>query len=314
MELFDIIVLGGGPAGLSAAVYGGRALLKVAVIEKSIVGGQIILTNEIENYPGVIEEESGASLMQRFEAGARNFGATFIYDSIERIDIDGDIKKIYGANGEYHAKAIVIASGASPRRLRVPGEDDYTGRGVSFCATCDGAFFRGKDVFVVGGGDSAVEEAGYLTRFARRVTVIHRRDALRAAKNIQKKAFANEKIHFLWDTIVTSIVGDHILRELHVENVKTKEKSILKSEIVDDNIGFFIFIGREPSNELFRDVVELDADGFVITDENMQTNIDGVFAAGDIRKKLLRQVVTAAADGAIAAVAASKYIEEKFEE
>jgi len=310
MSDFDVIILGGGPAGLAAAIYAGRALLKAAVIERSVLGGQILLTNEIANYPGAVSEESGYSLMERFEKSAKDFGAAFIYDTIEKLELEGEIKTLYGQNGQYRAKAVILSTGASPRKLGVPGEERFIGKGVSYCATCDGAFFKNKDVFVVGGGDAAVEEAAYLTRFARKVTLIHRRDELRASKQIQERAFGNEKMEFLWDTVVLELCGENLLSGIKVKNVKTGEESLLGSSVEGENIGFFVFVGIEPNNALFADEVNLDELGFVVTDEEMKTRAPGVYAAGDIRKKSLRQVVTAAADGAIAAAAAAKLLEE----
>ena len=313
MEIYDTLILGGGPAGLSAAIYAGRALLKTAVIEGMVPGGQILLTNDIVNYPGAVEQESGYSLTQRFESAAKNFGAVFINDMAESLDLADGIKKIQGQNGEYFAKSVIIATGAKPRKLQVSGEEEYTGRGVSYCATCDGAFFENKEVFVVGGGDAAVEEAVYLTRFARTVTIIHRRDKLRASKQIQKRAFDNHKIRIIFDSIVTGIQGDTMLRELSVKNLKTGKTSAVKSDPAGENIGVFIFVGYEPNNTIFPRYLKLSETGFIITDEEMKTSLPGVFAAGDIREKTLRQVVTAASDGAIAAVSASKYTEETFD-
>ena len=310
MKTYDVIILGGGPAGLTAAIYAGRAMLSAAVVERSLLGGQILLTGEIANYPGVVEAESGYSLMERFERSAKAFGARFIYDKIERLQLTDAIKTLYGQNGVYEARAVILSTGANPTKLNAPGEAEFTGKGVSYCATCDGAFFRGKDVFVVGGGDAAVEEAGYLTKFARKVTLIHRRNELRATKHIREIAFANEKISFLWDTVVTSLRGETLLKELRVKNVITGEESSLSSSAEGENIGLFIFIGIEPNSALFEEHLVLDGGGFIVTDEMMNTDIKGVYAAGDIRRKTLRQVVTAAADGAIAATSAAKYISD----
>ena len=311
--IYDLVIIGGGPAGLAAALYGGRALFDTAVIEGMMAGGQILLTNEIVNYPGVIAGESGYSLMQRFEASAKSFGAVFFNDIINEVDFSNRIKLLRGAKDEYRAMAVILATGARAKLLQVPGEKEFTGRGVSYCATCDGAFFKEKEVFVVGGGDAAVEEAVYLTKFASKVTLIHRRDQLRASRNIQEKAFDNSKISFLWDSAITEMTGDNLLRALSVKNLKTGEERVMTSSVPGDNIGVFIFIGYEPNNALFSEVVALDETGFVLTDERMRTNVSGIFAAGDIRSKSLRQVVTAAADGAVAAVEAAKYIEETFD-
>ncbi|MFS8540912.1 MAG: FAD-dependent oxidoreductase, partial [Tissierellales bacterium] len=234
-------------------------------------------------------------------------------DTVKEVELEGKIKVIKGEKDEYQAKAVIIATGAKPKKIGCPGELELTGRGVSYCATCDAAFFEDLEVFVVGGGDSAVEEALYLTKFARKVTIIHRRDQLRAAKSIQEKAFANEKIHFMWNTVVKEIKGDGIVESMVVENVKTGEVTEIFADEEDGTFGIFVFVGLVPTTELFEGKLEME-NGYIITDEDMRTNIPGVFAAGDCRKKSLRQVVTAAADGAIAAVQAEKYINEEFNE
>lgn len=307
--MYDVIIIGGGPAGLSAGLYAGRAALKTLLIEKSAVGGQILQTAEIDNYPGSPEEESGSSLIGRMKEQAQRFGIETVFDEVTDVEPEGAVKKVIGRKGVYEGKTVIIAGGASPAKLGCPGEAELTGQGVSYCATCDGAFFSGLEVYVVGGGDAAVEEAIYLTRFARKVTVIHRRDALRAAKTIQEKAFANEKIHFLWDSVVTGLEGQGMLEAITVKNVKSGEETRIEADPNDGLFGLFIFIGFIPKSELYKGKLKME-DGYILTDENMQTSVPGVFAAGDIRRKSLRQVVTAAADGAIAAVQAGKYIEE----
>lgn len=307
-NLYDVIVIGGGPAGLSAALYAGRARLNTLVIEKKKEGGQIALTSEVENYPGCLEGESGPTLIDRMYNQALNFGTKLVYDEIESVSLEGAIKQLTGKKGVYKAKAIIIATGASARPIGCIGEKEYTGKGVSYCATCDGSFFEDFDIYVVGGGDTAVEEAMYLTKFGRSVTIIHRRDELRAAKSIQEKAFRNEKIKFMWNTVVKELDGDGILSSMVVENVKTGELATIEADEEDMTFGLFGFIGYLPKTEIFKDILTLE-NGYIVTDENMKTNIDGVFAAGDVRVKSLRQVVTAAADGAIAAVQAEKYIE-----
>ena len=304
-KVYDVIVIGGGPAGLSAALYAGRARLNTLVIEKKKEGGQIALTSEVENYPGCLEGESGPTLIDRMYNQAKHFGAEFVYDEIESVDLKGSIKQLKGKKDVYKAKSIIIATGASSRPIGCPGEKEFTGKGVSYCATCDGSFFEDFDIYVVGGGDTAVEEAMYLTKFGRSVTIIHRRDELRAAQSIQVK---NPKIKFMWDTVVKELRGDGILNTMVVENVKTGEQTTIVADEEDMTFGVFGFIGYIPKTDIFKDILTLDH-GYIVTDENMKTNIDGVFAAGDVRVKSLRQVVTAAADGAIAAVQAEKYIE-----
>lgn len=308
-KLYDVIIIGSGPAGLAAGLYAGRARLSTLIIEKDKDGGQIVQTAEIENYPGGLEEESGPTLIDRMSRQADQFGAEKVLDTIVDMELEGKEKILKGKKDTYRAKTVIIAAGASPVPIGCPGEKEFTGKGVSYCATCDAAFFEDFEVFVVGGGDSAVEEALYLTKFARKVTIIHRRDALRAAKSIQEKAFANKKIEFMWDSVVKELKGDGLLESMVVENVKTKELTEVTADEEDGTFGVFVFIGFRPESEVFQGKVEME-NGYIVTDADMKTNVDGVFAAGDIRVKSLRQVVTAAADGAIAAVQAGKYIEE----
>lgn len=308
--LYDVIILGAGPAGLSAALYAGRACLKTLLIEKAMPGGQITLTNDIENYPGqLLEGESGFSLTERMSQQADKFGVERAYDEITAVDFTGTEKVLTGSSGEYHAKTVILATGAHPKPIGCENEAQFTGRGISFCATCDGMFFRDMDVYVVGGGDSAVEEAIFLTRFARKVTIIHRRDQLRAVKTIQERAFANEKIGFLWNTVVEKVDGDDALAEMTVRNVVTGETTVIRADEADGTFGLFGFVGYAPNTELFEGKLDMDR-GYIITDEDMHTSVPGVFAAGDLRVKSLRQVITAAADGAIAAMQCAKYIEE----
>lgn len=309
MENYDVIIIGAGPAGLSAGIYAGRARLKTVILEKSKVGGQIVITSEIENYPGGVEGDSGATLIDRMRAQAEKFGAKIVSDPVESVELSGEVKKIHCHGGDYAAKAVIIATGANPRPIGCPGERELTGKGVSYCATCDGAFFEDLPIYVVGGGDSAVEEAMYLTRFGREVTVIHRRDELRAAKSIQEKAFANPKMKFMWDSVVTNLSGpDGILTSMTVKNVKTGEEKTIEAGEDDGTFGVFVFIGFLPNGQLFEGQVEMEG-GYVLAGENTHTSLPGVFAAGDIRKKGLRQVVTAASDGAVAAIEANRFIE-----
>jgi thioredoxin reductase (NADPH) len=306
-KIYDVVIIGAGPAGLSAGLYAGRSRLSTLIIEKVREGGQIVNTSEIANYPGSLEDESGPSLIERMKVQAVHFGAEIVYDTVQEVELEGSTKTINGLKDTYQAKTVILANGAHPAPIGCPGEKEFTGRGVSYCATCDGAFFEGLEVFVVGGGDAAVEEAIYLTKFARKVTVIHRRDALRAAKSIQEKAFANPKISFLWDSIVKELKGDEILDTIIVENVKTGERTEIKADPEDGMFGVFVFIGFKPETEIYEGKVQME-NHYIVTDENMNTNVPGVFAAGDIRVKSLRQVVTAAADGAIAATQAEKYL------
>lgn len=301
---YDIIIIGSGPAGLSAALYAGRAKMKTLVIEQASYGGQITSTAEIENYPGSLPDESGLTLVTRMRDQAIKFGAEFLTDQVIAVDFKTSPKGVFTFGADYFAKAVIIASGASPMKLSCPGEEKLTGRGISYCATCDAAFFEGLPVYVVGGGDAAVEEAMYLTKFASEVTIIHRRDQLRAAKSIQEKAFANPKIKFMYDSFVKEFIGEDKLDAMLVQNIKTGEIT----KVQHDMFGVFEFIGFKPSTELYEDQLPLEF-GYIKTDEEMETAVEGVFAAGDCRVKSLRQVVTAASDGAIAAVNAAKYIE-----
>ena len=309
-KIYDVIILGAGPSGLTAGLYAGRSRLSTLIIEKGQDGGQIAITNEIENYPGQqLEGESGPSLIARMTEQAKKFGAERVSDVIKSVELTGDVKKLVGNKGEYLAKTVIIATGAFPRPIGCKNEAQYVGKGISFCATCDAAFFEDFEVYVVGGGDAAVEEAMYLTKFARKVTIIHRRNELRAAKSIQEKAFANPKIAFLWDSVVDEVGGDEILSKMVVKNTKTGELTTIEADEDDGMFGLFGFIGLLPNSHLFEGVIDME-NGYIKTDDDMHTNIPGVYAAGDIRVKSLRQVVTAAADGAIAAMQAEKYINE----
>ncbi|MDD6359304.1 MAG: thioredoxin-disulfide reductase [Parafannyhessea umbonata] len=310
-NVYDVIIIGAGPAGLSAGLYAGRNRNSTLIIEKSQDGGQIAITNEIENYPGQeLEGESGPSLIARMTKQAEKFGCERVSSTVESVDLKSSPKKVTTADGEFLGKTVILATGAAHRQIGCENEQEFVGRGISFCATCDADFFRDLEVYVVGGGDAAVEEAMYLTGFARKVTVIHRRDELRAAKSIQEKAFKNPKLHFMWDSVVTKVDGDGILSKMTVKNTKTGELTEIEADEDDGIFGLFGFIGMIPTTNLFADQVELDERGYVITDPDMHTNLDGVFAAGDLRQKSLRQVVTAAADGAIAAMQAYKYIQD----
>ena len=307
-RIYDMIVLGAGPAGLTAGLYGGRGRRSVLIIEKGQDGGQIATTSELENYPGqLLEGETGPSLVARMTEQAAKFGCERASDEIKAVDLGGEVKKLTGSKGEYLCKALIIATGAHPRLIGCKNEEELRGRGVSYCATCDAAFFEGLQVYVVGGGDAAVEEALYLTKFARRVTIIHRRDELRAAKSIQEKAFANPNIDFMWDTVVESVGGEELLSRMTVKNTKTGELTTIEADAEDGIFGLFGFVGLLPDSDLFSGMINME-NGYILTDEDMRTSLPGVFAAGDVRKKSLRQVITAAADGAIAAMQAEHYI------
>ena len=308
-NIYDVIIIGAGPAGLSSGLYASRAKLNTLILEKDKTGGQIVTTDEVANYPGSIEDATGPAIIARMVKQAEEFGAVRKKDTVLDVDLEGDIKVVKCQNGEYKTKSVIIASGAKPKKIGCPGEIELTGKGVSYCATCDADFFTDFEVFVIGGGDSAVEEAMYLTKFARKVTVVHRRDELRAAKSIQDKAFANDKMEFLWNSTVDEIKGDGIVESIVFKNTKTGETTEFNAPEEDGTFGIFPFIGFEPLSQLFKGKVEMDQGGYIVTDDNMKTDIEGVFAAGDIRVKSLRQVITAAADGAIAAVQAEKYIE-----
>lgn len=307
-KIYDVIIIGAGPAGLAAGSYAGRARLDTLIIEKAKDGGQIVITSEIENYPGGVEHETGPSLVDRMVKQADGFGAKKVFDTIVDVELEGDVKHLKGLKGDYYSKTVIIATGAHPKPIGCPGEQELTGKGVSYCATCDASFFEDFDIYVVGGGDSAVEEALYLAKFGKKVTIIHRRNELRAAKSIQEKAFANPKVDFMWDSVVEELKGDGILTSMVVKNVKTGEVREIVADEDDGTFGVFVFIGFTPHSELFEGKITME-NGYIVTDDDMKTNIPGVFAAGDIRKKSLRQVVTAAADGAIAAVQAEKFIE-----
>ncbi len=300
---FDTVILGGGPAGLSAGIYASRGAVSTAIIDVSMLGGQPSNYLELENYPG-FPIVGGFDLMEKFEEHADKFGVQkFPMQEIESLDLKSEPKVILTKEAEFKAKTVIIACGAQPMKLGVPGEAEFVGRGVSYCAVCDGAFYKNKVVAVVGGGNAAVEEAMYLTKFADKVYVIHRRNELRADKIVQERAFKNEKIEFIWDSVVKEIKGDDLVHTAVLENVKTHEISNLQVN------GVFPYIGMVPNIENIKGQVEQDANGFIITDETMKTSIDGVYAVGDVRKTPLRQVITAASDGAVGAVYAVKYLE-----
>ncbi len=304
MTIENVIIIGSGPAGLTAALYAARANLTPLVFTGNEIGGQVSITTEVENYPGFPEGLTGPELVDKFQKQSERFGARIEYAEVTKVDFDVHPFRIKSYDNEYEAKTIVIATGASPRRLDVPGEVEFTGRGVSYCATCDGFFFRDKEVVVVGGGDSALEEGVFLTKFASRVRVIHRRDQLRAGHTLQERAKRNEKIDFIWDTVVTEVDGNGAVESLQLENVKTGEVSTLETE------GVFIYIGHYPNSQLFKDKLEMDDHGYLITDRRTHTSVPGVFAAGEIADPVFRQVVTSAGEGCKAALEVEKYLAE----
>jgi len=307
-DLYDIIIVGGGPAGLSAAIYTSRAKYKMLCLESSMPGGQVARTYEVANYPGFENPVSGVELSEKFYTHAMNLGTNFKTDTVVKAELEGDIKKLYTKKGkEYLAKSVIICTGATPRALDIPGEKEFTCRGVSYCATCDAAFFEGMNVFVIGGGNTAVEEAIFLTRYANSVKVAVRKPegGLRCTDFLRDEAYANPKIEFLWSHTPKCINGDEKVTSITLNDLTKKE------EVTYPTDGVFIFIGENPATKSFQDQLACDENGYIIADEAMQTSIPGVFAAGDAIAKQLRQIVTAAADGAIAAVNAQKYLNEK---
>lgn len=305
-KVYDLIVLGGGPGGLAAGMYGARARMSTAIIEKGKPGGQAATTEELENYPGFGPGTTGPGLAQAMADHADKFGAEFIKDTIQEIDLHSLPKKVKCRKGEYYAKSIIYSLGAEPRLLGIPGEGKLRGKGVSYCATCDADLFEELDVIVVGSGDAAIEEAEYLTKFAENVTVIviHEEGKVDANRVSAERAFKNPKLQWKWNSIVKSVNGDELVENVTLKNIKTGEESEFETN------GVFIFIGTQPKTDLLNDEVKLNDYGYIITDEKMATSVEGVFAAGDCRDKYLRQVVTAASDGAVAAVAAEKYVHE----
>lgn len=302
--MYEVLIIGAGPAGMTAAIYAARAGYKTAILEHGVPGGQAATTDMIENYPGFPEGISGPELMMKFFEQTQTFGVELIYEQVQSLELTGDIKRVITDKQTIEAKTVVIASGAKPRTLGVANEGRLRGRGVSYCATCDGFFFKDQPVAVVGGGDTAVEEAMYLTKMCSNVTLIHRRDELRANKLAQSRALANEKLHILYDTVVDEIVGDEKVTQLKLRNKKTDETSQL------DINGVFIFVGYLPNDAFLPPELEVNQQGYIITDEEMATNIPGVFAVGDVRQKKLRQVTTAVGDGGAVMHAIEEYLRD----
>ncbi len=301
----DVIVIGGGPAGLTSGIYTGRAQLKTLILEKGLPGGQIAQTEEVENYPGFDEAISGPELSQRMVRQAEKFGAEILMEEVQRIEHGGDRFVVTGYDGLYEARTLIIATGATPRRLGVPGEDEFYGRGVSTCATCDGFFYRGKNVIVVGGGDAAVEEGLFLTKFADSVTVVHRRGELRANKEAQRRAFANPKMTWVWNTVVEEVLGNEQVTGVAVRNVETGERRTLPTD------GVFIYVGHNPNTDYLDGLIELSSTGYAKVHDDIYTNVPGIFAAGDVADEVYRQLATSVGAGTRAAMAAERYLAEK---
>ncbi len=301
-----VVIIGSGPAGLSAALYTARAQLNPLVIAGTMIGGQIAITHEIENYPGFFSTEStptGPELVEIMQTQAEYFGARIAYDEVVAVNFkDGSPFSIKTYGDEYAADSVIVCAGASPRHLNVPGEDEFIGRGVSYCGTCDGFFFRGKDVVVIGGGDSAMEEGLFLTRFANKVEVIHRRDELRAGPTLRRRAFNNEKMSFVWDTVIDEIVGNGTVTGVKVTNRKSDQSRFLETD------GVFIFIGHYPNSKFLEGQLAMDEHGYIITDELMRTSIPGVFAAGEIQDPVYRQVATSVGQGAAAGIQLERWL------
>ena len=297
------LIIGSGPAGLSAALYTARAQLEPVVLAGPEFGGQVSITHIVENYPGFPEAVGGPELTELFKKQAEHFGAKVLFDTATSVDLSARPFRIKTYENEFLTDTLIVATGATPRHLEIPGEREFTGRGVSYCGTCDGFFFKGKEVVVVGGGDSALEEGGFLTRFATKVTVVHRRDELRASAILQKRAMDNPKMTFVWDTVLNNIQGNGAVEKVEIENIKTREKSPFKTD------GVFIFIGHSPNTQLFKDQIEMDAAGYLKVNHYMETNIPGVYAAGEVADPHFRQVITSAGMGAAAAIQATRFIE-----
>lgn len=303
MLMYDVIIIGGGPAGLTAGLYNARARLNVLLLERLAPGGQVLTTDWVENYPGFPDGISGFELMDRMKTQAEKFGLKIQSDEVSKLELSDNRKAVLTPGGSLETKAIILCCGATWKRLGVEGEDHLMGKGVSFCATCDGPFYRNQEVAVIGGGDTAVEEAIFLTRFVSKIYLVHRRDKLRATRVLQERAMSQEKIEFIWNSIPMKILGEKGVEAIELRNVKTQ--AVVRKDVQ----GVFVFIGTLPNTDLVKGLIRLDENGFVVTDDNMQTSVPGVFAAGDIRSKLFRQISTAVGEGAAASYAVEKYLE-----
>jgi len=302
---YEVIIIGGGPAGLTSALYASRARLSTLLIENALFGGQMTTTELIENYPGFPQGVTGDELSRLMEDQAKRFGAEMVNQEIVEVKLEGDLKSVRTHESSYLCKALIICTGTEYRKLGVSGENEFAGKGISYCATCDGAFFKDSQIFVVGGGDSALTEALFLTKFVKELTIIHRRDELRATKIYQERALENPKIKFLWNSVVQEIKGNQVVRSVLIKNVKTGE---IKEFSTD---GIFLFVGLIPRTQFLKGLIQMNEEGYILTDENCETSVKGIYAAGDCRKKLLRQIATAVGEGATAAFTAEKYLESK---
>ena len=298
--VYDIVIIGGGPAALSAAVYAGRAVLRTVIFEKKVTGGQILTSTLVDNYPGFPDGISGAELTELMESHAKKFGAEIKYEEVTGLKVESDTKIVTTDSGTYNSPIVILASGADPRKLGVPGEDEFVGRGVSYCGTCDGPFYKDKDVVVAGGGDSAITEGLFITKFAKAVHIVHRRAELTAAKIFQDEARANPRIRFVWNSAIEKISGSDKVEGVTIKNLLTNERKDLSCQ------GVFVFVGNVPNTGFLGDLLCVDQGCHIETDENMETAIKGIYAVGDIRKNSYRQLVTAAGEGAIAAIAAER--------
>ena len=308
MNIYDAIVIGAGPAGLTAGIYLSRAGISTLILEKITPGGQAALTETIENYPGFPESIGGFELIKKMEEQTKKFGAIIENEEVVKIDVSKNLKcksfEVLTNKDKYNSLSIIISTGSQPKKLNIKGEEEFIGRGVSYCATCDAPFFKDKEVIVIGGGNSAIDEALFLTKFASKVNLIHRRDRLRATKILQERAYANKKINFILNSIITEIKGQEDVHSVRIKNLRTEKEEDMQTS------GVFVFTGFLPNTKFLQGLVNLDEEGYIITDENMKTSECGIFACGDVRKKILRQVVTACSDGAIAAFSCQNYIEE----
>ena len=302
---YEVIIIGGGPAGLTAGIYASRARLHTLLVESALLGGQMTTTEMVENFPGFPQGVTGDELSRLMEEQAKKFGMEIVTQEIIKVSIEEDMKVIQTHESTYRCEALIICTGTEYRKLGVSGEKEFAGKGVSYCATCDGAFFQDNKIVVVGGGDSALTEALFLTKFVKELTIIHRRDALRGTKIYQERVLTNPKIKFLWNSIVQEIKGDMIVHSIVVKNVKTGEIKEFETD------GAFLFVGLSPRTQFLKGIVQMDGGGYILTNEDCETSEKGIFAAGDCRKKLLRQITTAVGDGATAAFSAQKYLEEK---
>jgi thioredoxin reductase (NADPH) len=304
-KVYEVIIIGGGPGGLTAGLYTSRARVSTLLIESALFGGQMTTTELIDNYPGFPQGITGDELSRLMEEQAKKFGMETVTEEVVNVGLERDMKLVQTHESTYRCEALILCTGTEYRKLGVPGEKEFAGKGVSYCATCDGAFFKDSEIVVVGGGDSALTEALFLTKFAKELTIIHRRDALRGTKIYQERVLASPKIKMLWNSVVQEVKGDSIVRSIVVKNVKTGEVKEFNTE------GVFLFVGLSPRTQFLKGLITLDEAGYIVTDENCETSVKGIFAAGDCRKRLLRQIATAVGDGATAAFAAAKYLESK---